>query len=92
MSKFLMDRKDRAAKAFGTLRSKGATVAKATGTALATGAAFVGTEAMALSAEQNTAISTAYGETETSVGLIITGIFGVALLLAGFGYVLKTMR
>ena len=88
----MRNRKDRAAQAFGTLRSKGATVAKATSTALAAGAAFVGTEAMALSADQNTSITSAYSETETSVGLIITGIFGVALLLAGFAYVLKTMR
>jgi len=92
MSKFLTSRADRAAQAFGTLRSKGASMAKATGTAMAVGAATFASNAMALTADQNTAITAAYDGTGTSVNLVIAGLIGVALLITGFGIIYGLLR
>ncbi|MDI3324752.1 hypothetical protein QKW35_10225 [Pontibacterium granulatum] len=92
MKKFLTSRAERASQAFGTLRSKGANMAKATGTALAAGAAFVGTEVMALTTDQNAQITAAYDATGTSVNLVIAGLLAVVLLLTGFGIIYMLLK
>lgn len=92
MSKFLASRADRAAQAFGTLRSKGVSVAKAAGTSMAVGAALVANNAMALTATQNTAVEAAYTATGASVELIIAGLLAVGLLITGFGIIWSMVR
>jgi hypothetical protein len=92
MSKFLTSRSERASQAFGTLRSKGVSMAKSVGTAVAVGGAFIASEAMALTAEQNTAVTAAYDATGTSVNLVVAGLIGVALLITGFGIIYGLLR
>lgn len=92
MSKFLTSRSERASQAFGTLRSKGASMAKSVGTAVAVSGAFIASNAMALTADQNTAITAAYDATGGSVNLVIAGLIGVVLLITGFGIIYGLLK
>lgn len=77
--------KQRAASAFASVkRSAGSTAAKA---AAVGGAVMASTQTWALSAEQNTALTTAYDGTGDTVTLIIAGLLGVGLLITGFSII-----
>ena len=68
---------------FNTLRSK---------TALVLASVAVSAPAMALTTEADTLITAAYDAAEGSIGIVIAGMLGIALILCGFGIVYSMLK
>ena len=68
-------------------RLKTALVFATVGSALA-----VSAPAMALTTDADTLIAAAYAAAEGSIGIVIAGMLGIALILCGFGIVYSMLK
>lgn len=86
MNQFLQDRKERASKAFGEMRSRGVA------TKAAVGAVILAASANTMAAIDVTGVNTAIGNAETSAHSIGTTVIGVIAGLAVVGIVIALVR
>ena len=84
-------RAERAAKAFGEMKSRGAATFAAK-SAVVGGAVLAAAPTWALDAAQNTSIETAYTNTGVTVNTIIAGLLGVGLIITGFAIIWSLVR